>query len=210
MNVLIVGCGQTARRVALELCMRGHEVSVLGDDTDRLKKLLSMGYTGQITQGISIDRDDLSRAGAQSADLLIAITPDDNSNLMIAQIANAFFNIDRVITRVSNTEREDIFQQHGLDTICPTRIIADTFVSAALVEKTERQTAQFSNCTMGFETRLITDLMSGRYVDEYKLYPDEAVIGIQHEDGRVTLAGSGKKRLLMRQGEKLIIARVVD
>lgn len=210
MNVLIIGLGITARRVALELCERGHEVSVLSSSHDHINKLLSLGFSGQISQGVHIDRECLVAAGVESCDVLISATSDDNTNIMVAQIAKEFFKVPRVVTRVRDADREAIYQEFDIDTICPTTIISNSIVSAVLSDGEERRTLQFSTCTLEIETMYVTDLLDGRYADELRLGAGQSVLGVQHSDNRVTFTGAGSNRVLLCEGERVLIGRVVD
>ena len=124
MNVVVLGCGRVGSRLARVLDAEGHRVCVVDQNADQFKRLGS-DYRGQTVLGNGIDADVLRSAGIEEADAFIAVTNGDNTNIMTAQIAKVMFNVPRVICRIYDPIREDTYHMLGLDTICPTTIIAD-------------------------------------------------------------------------------------
>src|SRR5438067_7507486 len=104
--VLIVGAGRVGSSVARAALAAGHEVSVLDEDPlshERLDEGQTTSWEdagGRFTVGHAIEIDALEEAGIESADVFIASTDGDNTNLVIAQIAQRRFNVPRVIVRV--------------------------------------------------------------------------------------------------------------
>ena len=80
--------------------------------------------------GVSIDQDVLRHAGIEGCDVVIAVTRDDNTNLMVAQLARDIFGVPKVISRVSDPRREEVFSSFGLSTICPTNLTVASVVAA--------------------------------------------------------------------------------
>lgn len=131
--ILIVGCGRTGSAVARKMLAEGHEVSVLDDDPlshDRLDAGQETTWEdagGRFTIGKAIERDALVEAGIEQADVFIASTNGDNTNLTISQIAQRMFEVPRVIARVMDPARAEWYQSQGLETICPTRYAIERF-----------------------------------------------------------------------------------
>ena len=75
--------------------------------------------------GTGIDEDVLRRAGIEQADAFIAVTNWDNTNVMAAQVAKEIFGVRRVVCRIYDHLREEIYRDLGLETICPTLMSAD-------------------------------------------------------------------------------------
>ncbi|MGL4345836.1 MAG: NAD-binding protein [Cellulosilyticaceae bacterium] len=119
MFVVILGCGRIGSALALELSREGHNVSVIDTDEERLSRLGST-FNGMTIQGVGIDEDVLRRAGLQEADVFIAVTQQENTNLMAAQIAKKLFGIETVIARNDQPLLDDFYQKLGLETIYPT------------------------------------------------------------------------------------------
>ncbi len=118
MYVVIVGSGRTGSAVAMELANEGHHVVVVDSNEERLKNLGTV-FNGQRLRGIEIDKDVLIEAGIKEADLFLALTPDDNTNIMSSKIAKNIFEVKRVIARVCNLDKLKIYRQMGIETICP-------------------------------------------------------------------------------------------
>ncbi len=142
MLILIVGCGRVGSAVAKRALEAGHEVSVLDQDPlshERLDRDQTSTWEdagGRYTVGAALEIDGLIEAGIEQADVFLAATRGDNTNLVIAQIAQRRFNVPKVVVRVADPARASWYAQQGLHTICPTQIAIDQAVSAAL-EPTE-------------------------------------------------------------------------
>ena len=86
---------------------------------------LGPGFGGDMVVGTGIDEEVLRRAGVEQADVLIAVTNGDNTNAMAAQVAKEIFGVPRVICRIYDHLREEIYRELGLETICPTLLSAN-------------------------------------------------------------------------------------
>ena len=119
----------------------GHEVSVLDEDPLSHERLDSGMPTtwedagGRFTIGQAIERDALVEAGIEQADVFIASTNGDNTNLVVSQIAQRRFEVPRVIARILDPRRAAWYQEQGLQTICPTQIAIEQLAAAALVRE---------------------------------------------------------------------------
>ena len=124
MNVVIMGCGRVGARLAMMLDNEGHTVAVLDIDAYSFRRL-SPEFRGTAIVGNGIDEDALRRAGIEEADAFAAVTQGDNRNVMAAQIAKHVFNVPKVILRIYDPIREELYHSLGLETIGPTTIVAD-------------------------------------------------------------------------------------
>jgi len=124
MNTVIMGCGRVGARLAALFDRTGHHVTVLDRQPEAFARLPG-DYRGNTRLGTGIDEDVLRAAGIESADLFLAVTNSDNANIMAAQIAKLTFRVPRVVVRIYDPDREDTFHQMGLETICPTTLIAN-------------------------------------------------------------------------------------
>jgi trk system potassium uptake protein len=118
MFVIVAGCGRLGAGLAKVLSSQGYDVVVVGDDIDQ--KRLGGDFDGTTVQGVPIDEDVLKKAGIEKADLLAAVTSDDNMNVMITQVAKEIFHVPMVLARISDPEREGFFKNLGLNIVCPT------------------------------------------------------------------------------------------
>ena len=127
MNVLIVGAGRVGSAIARSALADGHDVSVLDEDPLSHERLDAGQATswedagGRFTVGTALEIDALLEAGIADADVFLASTNGDNTNLVIAQIAQRRFGVERVLVRVLDPARAGWYAQQGLETVCPTR-----------------------------------------------------------------------------------------
>ncbi len=119
MKLVIVGCGRVGAMAALALSKAGHQVTVI-DNNQRAFDRLGSDFKGEMVLGNGIDEDVLRQAGIESADGFASLTNGDNRNIMAAQIALEIFKVPRVITRIYDPMREDVYRELGLNTVSPT------------------------------------------------------------------------------------------
>ncbi|HKO27837.1 MAG TPA: NAD-binding protein [Solirubrobacteraceae bacterium] len=138
MLILIVGAGRVGSAVAKRALDEGHNVSVLDLDPlshERLDKDQTTSWEdagGRFTVGAALELDALIEAGIEDADVFMAATRGDNTNLVIAQIAQRRFRVPRVVVRVADPFRAAWYAEQGLHTICPTQEAIDQAARAAL------------------------------------------------------------------------------
>ena len=128
MFILVVGCGRVGSTVARDLLKDGHEVSCLDEDPEshaRLELGLEEGWEdtgGRFTVGTALEIDALLEAGIDKADVFVAATDGDNTNIIVAQIAQKRFNVPTVVARILDPYRADWYEHQGVHTICPTKV----------------------------------------------------------------------------------------
>jgi trk system potassium uptake protein len=138
MLIVIVGCGRVGSAVAKRALEAGHDVSVMDSDPlshERLDKDQSTTWEdagGRFTVGTALEIDGLLEAGIDEADVFLAATRGDNTNLVIAQIAQRRFKVPRVVVRVSDPARAAWYAEQGLLTISPTQQAIDEAARLAL------------------------------------------------------------------------------
>jgi trk system potassium uptake protein TrkA len=138
MYILIVGSGRVGSAIAKLALDAGHEVSVLDSDPlshERLDKDQTITWEdagGRFTVSQALELDGLLEAGIEQADVFIAATSGDNTNLVIAQIAQKRFKVPRVVVRVADPARAGWYAEQGLHTICPTQVAIDQMQRIAL------------------------------------------------------------------------------
>lgn len=135
MFIVIVGCGRVGSTVARTMLREGNEVSCLDEDPEahaRLEVSLDVSWEdsgGQFTVGTGLEIDALLAAGVERADAFIASTDGDNTNIVIAQIAQRRFNVPTVIARILDPLRAEWYGKQGMNTICPTRVAIEMLES---------------------------------------------------------------------------------
>jgi trk system potassium uptake protein TrkA len=134
--ILIVGCGRVGSSVARAMLHEGHEVSCLDEDPEshaRLEVGLEKAWEdlgGRFTVGAGLETDALVAAGIEEADAFIASTDGDNTNIVIAQIAQRRYEVPTVIARILDPLRAEWYQRQGMHTVCPTRVAIDMLEGA--------------------------------------------------------------------------------
>ena len=123
MVVVIMGCGRVGARLAAMLDREGHQVTVVDYDAYSFRRLPT-DFGGIALLGNGIDQEVLRRAGIEKADAFIVVTQGDNRNVMAAQIGKHIFNVPRVICRIYDPLRRDIYETLGLEAISPTTVFA--------------------------------------------------------------------------------------
>ena len=125
-GVVILGCGRVGSRLAAAMDAEGFTVTVIDQDRYAFRRLPE-AYRGKTVLGLGIDEDVLRRAGIERAHTFIAVTNNDNPNIMAAQIAQTVFNVPEVLARVYDVERARFYAELGMKTICPTETVAQLF-----------------------------------------------------------------------------------
>ena len=116
---VIIGCGRLGASLANAISDK--EASVMMVDRDeRAFRKLGTAYGGLTLTGDATDIAVLRSAEIERADTVVSVTNDDNTNIMVAQIARNVYHIPNVICRLYDPEREIVYKEFGIDTICPT------------------------------------------------------------------------------------------
>ena len=121
MRYLIVGCGRVGSTLAKLLVADKHDVVVVDENPAAFKRLGNR-FGGQVEVGTGIDYDVLKRAGAERADGFVAVTDGDNRNVMAALIAQKMFRIPKIVARIYDPPRGQLYRELGIETFSPTTI----------------------------------------------------------------------------------------
>ena len=121
MYIIIAGCGKIGANLVKTLSNEGHDVVVIDPNEESFAQLESGTNCLTIT-GMCIDEDVLKSAGIEHADALLAVTSDDNVNIMTAQIAKQLYHVPHVVTRIYDPDNDAVLRQMGLNTVCPTML----------------------------------------------------------------------------------------
>jgi trk system potassium uptake protein TrkA len=123
MKILIMGCGRVGARLAGLLDIEGHAVTILDTDAYSFRRLPAE-FGGTALVGSGIDEGVLTKAGIEETDAFIALTQGDNRNIMAAQIAKHIFKVPRVLCRIYDPLRRELFNSLGIEAFSPTTIFA--------------------------------------------------------------------------------------
>jgi trk system potassium uptake protein TrkA len=122
MHVIIMGCGRVGSELAVQLEQAGHDVTILDTNSYQFTRFLPEKFRGRKIVGNAIDQDVLRKAGIEHADGFIAATAGDNRNAMASQIAQHIFGVPRVVCRIYDPIREEMYRKLGLRTTSPTLV----------------------------------------------------------------------------------------
>jgi trk system potassium uptake protein TrkA len=123
-KIVIVGCGRVGAAIAETYDRNGQQVLILDISTAAFDRLPS-SFSGEALRGDGTDEDVLRRAGAEGADVFLAVTEGDNRNVMAAQLASEAFGIGRVIAKINDPVRAAAYSELGIATLCRTGLMMD-------------------------------------------------------------------------------------
>lgn len=117
MYIVIAGCGRLGSHLAASMSGKGHDIAIIDSDSGTFSKL-EPDFDGITITGVPIDEDILKKAGIEKADVLAAVTNDDNLNIMTAQIASRIFKVKSVFVRIGDPKKEEFYKSNfGLNTL---------------------------------------------------------------------------------------------
>lgn len=123
MNIIIIGCGRLGSTLASELADAGYNVAVIDSEAKKLEALGS-GFNGLRIKGVEYDSNVLKEAGINRASYVISVTPDDNLNITASLVAKNIYNVTRVIAKINDPSKKDVFKVLDIETINPTELIS--------------------------------------------------------------------------------------
>jgi len=125
----VIGCGRVGSNVALQLAGSGWDVTAIDEDEDALGRL-GDSWTGGFLVGHGMDQQLLRDAGIEDADAVVVTTNGDNTNIVIAQVAQKHFQVPTVVVRILDPARAQFYAERGLRVVCPTSAAIETLVEA--------------------------------------------------------------------------------
>ena len=118
-KIVVVGCGRLGASIANDLYEQGEDVIVIDKNEDSFRKLSdSFGGLTYVNEGTRVET--YEQLELKKDDILIVVTNDDNVNIMISQLVIKMFQIHTIICRLYDPQRECVYQEFGIETICPT------------------------------------------------------------------------------------------
>jgi trk system potassium uptake protein TrkA len=124
-QAVIVGCGRVGSNLARLLAERGDQVTVIDSQEHAFElaqqRLRLNESKVKMVLGTGVDEDLLRKAGVEHADVFVAVTNKDNTNIMAAQIARQVFKVKKVVCRIYDPARRIVYDELGIDSVCPTQ-----------------------------------------------------------------------------------------
>ncbi len=207
MNILIAGCGRVGAGLANALYKEGHDISVVDPSPDSFSALEDQ-FTGFCVTGVPIDCAVLRQAGIEDCHLVAAVTGDDNTNLMVSQIAKEIFHVPKVLTRLYDPSRQEVYDQDGLHTVCPTSLTVELIQQ--IISQSDQDSARvcFGDTTLSLTAVEVPLDFRGKMVSQILHQPEETIIGVLRGDGGVLFRENAGKYLL-KKGDRILCARLV-
>jgi trk/ktr system potassium uptake protein len=132
-HVVIMGCGRVGSALASGLERQGHEVAVIDRDPKAFRRLPA-DFRGEQVSGIGFHRDVLRRAGVERASAFAAVSNGDNSNIISARVARETFGVERVVARIYDARRAEVYERLGIPTVATVPWTTDRFMRMILPE----------------------------------------------------------------------------
>ena len=199
MHVVIVGCGRVGSTLARELCESGNTVAVVDRKADAFLRL-GDEFSGQTVVGIGFDPDVLVAAGIERADALVAVTNGDNSNIMIARVGRERFGVRRVVTRIYDPKRAEIYERLGIATVATVKWTAERIMRRIVADRPSVEWVD-SSAELVLVERVATDEWVTQRVTRLNDGPAR-VVGVRRY-GKAYIASDD---LLVQQGDVLYLA----
>jgi trk system potassium uptake protein TrkA len=198
MRYLIVGCGRVGSALAKYLDADGHEVIVVDENAAAFKRL-GQKFKGHVVVGTGIDYDVLKRAGAATADGFVAVTNGDNRNIMAALIAQRMFKIKRVVARIYDPPRGQMYRELGVETVCPTTVGAK-LIRDVLMEAPWNSLQSFDFGKLTAISAIVTHNDAGKTIGEIEKSGSIRIAAVRRASGGVVLASGGT---LLEEGDEV-------
>ena len=138
MNALVIGCGRVGSAIALELSRSGWNVTAVDESEEALNRLGDR-WPGKFVVGHAMDTEVLHRAGIEEADAVVVATDGDNTNLVMAQVAQKRYGIDCVVVRVLDPARAKWYAERGLHTVSPTSTAIGILTEAVRTYESQKE-----------------------------------------------------------------------
>jgi trk system potassium uptake protein len=195
--VIVIGCGRMGSGLARALSLRGQQVTVIDKDKAAFEKL--SGVTVKTILGIGFDRDVLRQAGIEKAEGLVAVTSSDEANIVATQLAQRIFRVPKVIARVYDPRKAEIYKRLGLATISTT-----SWGTERIVQMLTR--TALDGAPLGSNLELthyeVTPTLAGRTVQTITLPGELHVVAIER-NGKSFLATNSSQ---LQAGDTLHLA----
>ena len=147
MNVVIMGCGRVGAELTVQLAKAGHHVAIVDKRREAFDRL-PPGFEAQTVVGVGYDRDALVEAGIKEAEAFVAVSSGDNSNILSARVAREHYHVPRVVARIFDPKRAEIYERLDIPTVASVRwTAAGRGSSRTVAARSRRGTWPISWCT---------------------------------------------------------------
>jgi trk system potassium uptake protein TrkA len=180
MKTIIMGCGRVGAEVSRLMSAEGHDVTVIDCD-ENIRERLGKDFRGKIVIGVGFYRDVLIHAGIEHTDAFAATSDSDNANIVAARIARNIFHVPRVVARLYDPRRAEIYRRLGLSTISSTAWGAER-IREVLTHSELDARGTFGNGEVSLITLDAAPALIGRMVNAIVVPGEITVVAITRED----------------------------
>lgn len=201
MYVIVSGCGRVGAQVAETFSSEGHDVVVVDRNPESFRRL-SPAFTGITVEGVSFDEEVLREAGIKNADIFLALTNSDSTNLMTSEIAKGIFKVPTVMSRLYYPEHELTFFKMGIDYICSTTLISERI--RRVLFQPEEITIDSERLDLGIHLVefKVPESARGVHASELNSGISSRVIAVLHENQELRRGSSS----VLEPGDQVLIA----
>jgi trk system potassium uptake protein len=189
MHIVIMGCGRVGAGLAGRLDTEGHTVCVIDRRPREDLRYLSRGFGGRVLHGSGFNRSILMEAHASQADAFVAVTAGDNTNIVGARVARDEFRVPKVVARISDPRRADIYRDLGIPIVAPPRWTINQ-IHRLLSHRDLEPDLQFGNGETILVRSTVPSYLAGRNLTEFNVEGEIQVVEVTR-GGRSLIPGPG-------------------
>jgi trk system potassium uptake protein TrkA len=134
-HIVVMGCGRVGSSLAIQLVRRNQSVAIIDQDPLAFRRL-GDDFEGRTVRGVGFDRETLINAGIEGADAFAAVSSGDNSNIIAARVARETFNVSRVVARIYDSKRAEVYERLGIPTVATVPWTASRLLRSVMGEMT--------------------------------------------------------------------------
>lgn len=200
MKVVIVGCGKLGSGLAKALVRKGNQVTIIDRDAGAFE-LLGKNFQGETIVGIAYDRDTLEKANLRRADAVISCSKSDEANALVGKLARDVYHVPRVISRLYDPRRAEIYRSLGIQTLSTTTWGVQRAMEMLSYDKLD-SVLTIGDSQVEIVRAETPALLVGRTVNELTVYGEIHVVAI-NRDNKAFLPSQGT---VLRQSDVIYIA----
>lgn len=176
MHIVIVGCGRVGAALTVQLAKAGHSVAIVDKRQDAFDRL-PPGFEAKTVVGTGFDREVLEEAGIHDAGAFVAVTNGDNSNIVSARVAREHFHVPKVIARIYDPQRAEIYERLNIPTVASARWAA-TQIQYLLFHGREEMKESFAGGSLVHLQRDVPDHLVGKPISSVEVEGEIEVAGV--------------------------------
>ncbi|MFA5787885.1 MAG: TrkA family potassium uptake protein [Actinomycetota bacterium] len=188
MHIIVMGCGRVGSNLAERLDSEGHSVCII-DKNPKARLMLSRRFSGKFIAGNGFSREVLESANIAQADAFISVTAGDNSNIVGARTARDEFHVPKVIARIYDPRRADIYRDLGIPTVATVRWTVSQ-IHQLLFHRELEPEKSFGNGETLLISSTAPSYLEGRRVSQFNVEGEIQVVEVTR-GGRSLIPGPG-------------------